>query len=1219
MAAHSLDTPPAARRPIARRRLRLLLSVVLLFALLWQGVERIINVERYRPLIDSELEKLIRLPLTFGEMDIKLFPTPRLAVANVRAGEGDFSVFAPEVAVTASLGRLFHQQLELHEVTVYDAQLRMPEDHGAFKARWTDYLAALRTPREPKGQSRLRVTLDRIHAPELVVLRGAGTFATGELDVLRVTGGTPEFVYELRGTGDEAPWSARGALDLDMKRDPRLQGSAMIRGAALKALTGDSHWPPFLMDAEATYTLAADAAFNVTAHGQVRLPDQADALGPFEVTVRQATDGLHLEGLRVHTLPLSLTGAIVIGADKRWYLDAEEATLRNQGIRWLVTRVPAIPLTVTEGGAAEVAMTSARLGGDPSRGFYFEQGAIKVKDVGIRIKGDYQMDGIDGAIAVDHDVYTLSGLSNGHVEAAGTMTLGYAADSVDLNLTGKLNLSPEFPLPEAVSSLLRTEAGTVTIPEFQATFLQGNVQHSTLRVAASLVKGAVSTYDQNTRTFTPPMAVAGEGRFKEGVLHIGRIEGPHTRFTGTLTPDESLQRWSVVSSFTSDLASPFWDLLRPGMITFERGKIECTRLEGAFVRGEKKPESLLVEATVKDAVAALDTGGFNDGIHLDTVAFKSTATEVNFDGSGSSEKLGRFAAQGTFAIATGAVKSQARLRPAEAVLIPEAWRQTLGEQVLNALGDVPLTLNYAGTGSRIELASEAPLSLKGTLDVGPRAKAKAPLGLSIGATVPANWLAPHLSPSIEPAGSVKVAFEVDPVKGSISGHADFTEATMGWSLLAKKAGFPAAVSVSGAWSEQGARIASGKLEAGGERVDFTLNAGSLRVEKFSVGLTPLAPLLPEGGTLEGRVGGSYGPEGALSLDLDGVSARIAPELLPLRLDGALARTGGRWKTENLDWEIGVSQGRLQLAAGGATWQGQLSATRIHASELRQGYAAWAARRGQPREENAPPWTFSGDIAVTADALMWAEATLQNVRCTARFTPGAVQLVDLVLGHGSGQLSGVGGYISARDGNPSTLSADLAVHGVDAVLLEGLFLEKARGLAGLMNGRVALTIPLAPESPSVMNNISGDITFEGKDGTLGKAGLGSKLLGALRTTDIFRLRLPSLKDKGLTFKTISGHVAITQGVFNLDSFKLADPAYVLEGKATFDYPRDVADGGGEVQVLEGVTGMTRKIPILGEAANLVSKVFGLPIKISGTAREPSFGVGVATPVKTPKTP
>ncbi len=1220
MAAITPETPPTPKRRISRRRLIFMLSVALFLAVLWQGVERLINIEHYRPVIDAGLENLIKLPLTFGEMDLKLFPTPRLVVENVRVGEGDFAVFAPEVSVTASLGRLLHQQLALHDVTIYDAQLRMPEGNEAFKARWTEYLATLRAPRESGGKAGLRVTLERINTPELVILRGEKRFAAGALEVLRVTAGAPEFVYSLFGEGEQNAMSARGSLVLDVKSDRRIQGSAMVRGVALTALTGDAKWPPFLLDSEATFSLAQDASVTVEARGQVRLPDQADALGPFEVIVRRGADGLRLEGLRLHTLPASLAGAIEVRDDRSWSLDLAEATLRNQGIAWLVDRVPGIPVTVNPGTSAEATLSTVRLGGDPAGGFSFSHGAIKVKNVGVRLNGGYEIEGIDGAIAVENDVYQLSGFSNGHVEADGTMTLGYADDTVGLNLTGKLNLDPEFPLPEAVSNLLRAEAGTVTIPEFQATFAQGNVQLSTLRIAASLEKGSVSAYDRSARTYAPATDVEGEGVFKDGALHITRIAGPHTKFSGTLTPDETLRRWTVASSFTSDLSSPLWESIQPAGVTIQSGKLDCTRLEGVFVRGEKKPEALQVEATAKGVKVALNAGGYKDSIQLEALAFKSTAMEVAYETSGASGMLGHFSAQGSYAIETGAVQSQVRLRLAEASLVPEAWRGGIAGTLLKALGDVPLALNYGGAGTRLDLSSEAPLSLKGSLDFSGGAKSKAPIGLALAANLPAAWLAPHLSKAAEPTGSVKVDLGVDATSGKISAKVDLAEAALGWSLLEKKAGYPMALSVSGNWGREGARLSAGQIEAGGERVDFSVNSGALQVDQFSIGLTALAPLLPEGGRMGGRIGGSYaGAAKALSLDFDTASAQIAPDLLPVGLDGALTRQGGVWKADNLAWTIGASQGSLQVSGGGERWQGRVQALRIHASELKQGYAAWNLRRGVPRDDKALPWTFSGDFSVAADTLIWAEATLQNVRCVARFTPGAVQLDELLLGHGSGQLSGVGGYVSARDGNPAVISTDLAVSAVDAVLLEGLFLEKARGLAGPMNGRVALTIRLVPESVSVMNHISGEITFEGKDGTLGKAGLASKLLGALRTTDILRLRIPQLKDKGLSFKTISGRVAIEQGVFRLDPFNLSDSAYVLAGKATFDYPKDMAEGGGEIQVLEGVTGMARKIPILGDAANLVSKVFGVPIKVSGTAKEPTFGVGVAAQVKAPKAP
>ena len=144
MVSTTSDTPSAPKRRMSRRRLVILSGMAILLAVGWQAVERFIDIERYRPAIDAELEKLIKLPLTFGAMDLRLFPTPRLAVEEVSVGEGDFAAFSPEVSVTASLWQLLRKQLALGTVTIYDARLQMPESNADFQARWAAYLASLR-------------------------------------------------------------------------------------------------------------------------------------------------------------------------------------------------------------------------------------------------------------------------------------------------------------------------------------------------------------------------------------------------------------------------------------------------------------------------------------------------------------------------------------------------------------------------------------------------------------------------------------------------------------------------------------------------------------------------------------------------------------------------------------------------------------------------------------------------------------------------------------------------------------------------------------------------------------------------------------------------------------------------------------------------------------------------------------------------------------------
>lgn len=1219
MAATTSDTPPSDPRRKNRRRLIILFSVLLLLAGGWQAVERFINIERYRPVIDSELEKLIKLPLTFGEMDLKLLPTPRLVVENVAAGEGDFSVTSPEVTVTAGLSDLLHGKLALGAVTVSEARLQMPDGTEAFKTRWLEYFASLGGPREGGGKAGLKVSLESIEAPDLQVFRGQKPFAAGTLQVNKVTAGAPDFVFDFHGLADQTGVTARGTLTLDVHHDPRLYGTGKLGGIALTDLTGDPALPPFLLDADTTFALAQNTSVTVEAKGRVRLPDQADALGPFDVKVYRDGEVLRLEGLHVQTVPLSVDGALEIFHDKRWSFALEEATLRNQGIEWLTKRVPGIPVTSKAGGASEAVLRKVRLGGDAAAGFSFTEGTMELSELGLRLSGGYQIDGIRGSIKVDKDTYQLSDFANGHIEAGGTMKLDYVTDTVDLNLTGRLNLGPQFPLPEVLADALRAEAGTVNLSEFKARFVQGAVQLPDLRIAATLEKGAVSFYDKNRAAFTPPTDCEGEATFTNGALRINRLAGSSSQLSGTLTPDDALQRWTISSNFTSDLTSPLWEYVQPEGLTLQGGKLECTRLEGVFVRGAKSPESLALEATLKDVKVAVQRGEFKDKLQLGSIILSSTADEVTYDAAGKSDIFGPFTAQGTWNVATNAVDALAQVRVNEATAIPDSWRDGIANTVLVALGDIPLHLRYGGEGSALDLSSAAPLSMKGTVKFTSDAKARAPFSLELGATVPAAWLAPHLPAAVAPSGDIRVDGSIA-TDGSLKAHADFTEASFGGPVFMKKAGYPLAASVSGTWRNGGVQVAGGQVEGGGEHIAFILKDGSPRADQFSVNLESLAPLLPEGGLLRGRISGNFAGSGnALTLNFDTVHAEIAPDLLPIELNGAVSRDGGAWRAKSLAWAIGASRGTLQVAQSSGQWQGSVHAERIHASELQQGYKAWSLRRGEPENKAELPWDFSGDFDVSADTLVWAEAIMEKAHCTARFTPGAVQTSDLVLGHGAGQITGTAGYVSAREGNPAVLSTDLAVAGVDAVLLEGLFLEKARGLAGLMNGRVALAIPLAPDSPSVMNAMNGEISFEGENGTLGKAGLASKLLGALRTTDILRLRIPQLKDKGLAFKTLSGHVVIEQGVFRVAPFTLSDSAYVLEAKVNFDYPGDKAEGGGEIQVLEGVTGMARKIPILGNAANLVSKVFGVPIKVSGTAKDPVFGVGVAAPAKAPEAP
>lgn len=164
-------------------------------------------------------------------------------------------------------------------------------------------------------------------------------------------------------------------------------------------------------------------------------------------------------------------------------------------------------------------------------------------------------------------------------------------------------------------------------------------------------------------------------------------------------------------------------------------------------------------------------------------------------------------------------------------------------------------------------------------------------------------------------------------------------------------------------------------------------------------------------------------------------------------------------------------------------------------------------------------------------------------CTARFSPGAMQTEGLTIAHGTGRITGVIGA-GAREGSPARLTTDLTVEEVDAVLLEGLFLERPGGCrtderAGEYDGALHHGAAFGDARNKRRDRLRRERRHPGQ----GRPRL--ETAGGPAHYGILRLRFPDLKDSGLSFKTLEGQVSITDGVFRVAPFRLSERAYVLE--------------------------------------------------------------------------
>jgi hypothetical protein len=76
--------------------------------------------------------------------------------------------------------------------------------------------------------------------------------------------------------------------------------------------------------------------------------------------------------------------------------------------------------------------------------------------------------------------------------------------------------------------------------------------------------------------------------------------------------------------------------------------------------------------------------------------------------------------------------------------------------------------------------------------------------------------------------------------------------------------------------------------------------------------------------------------------------------------------------------------------------------------------------------------------------------------------------------------------------------------------------------------------------------------------------------------------------------------------------LQSPSYEVNGEGSIDYPQDQMDVVFRVHLLEVLTGIISRVPLLGDAVDAVTSVTDLVVTARGSAREPDFVITPGAP-------
>jgi uncharacterized protein YhdP len=142
----------------------------------------------------------------------------------------------------------------------------------------------------------------------------------------------------------------------------------------------------------------------------------------------------------------------------------------------------------------------------------------------------------------------------------------------------------------------------------------------------------------------------------------------------------------------------------------------------------------------------------------------------------------------------------------------------------------------------------------------------------------------------------------------------------------------------------------------------------------------------------------------------------------------------------------------------------------------------------------------------------------------------------------------------------------------------------------------------------MQDMTGRIEYTALNGSYGKAGMGTKVLTAFRATELVRLRMPRLRDEGLVFDESHARLNFQNGVMNIELFDALSTSHAILAEGKVDFARDESDVFVQVHLLESVTGVLGKVPVVGQLTEALRSQSGLRFRVAGPVANPQVSAG-----------
>ncbi len=803
--------------------------------------------------------------------------------------------------------------------------------------------------------------------------------------------------------------------------------------------------------------------------------------------------------------------------------------------------------------------------------------------------------------------------------------------SPDLDVRGDATIDAEGTLglrlasvkagPTAMNDLaaIATFAGILPVASEDATLTARNLLLEVpTEGAARFLSGEVSF--QGIRLDDARGGVLAEGLrgrigIEEGVIRIDEFMSDVFSLEGTLRPDFEAPSLAVDFAGEAEIHQALVAaLIGSDDIADAQGTIFLARFAGTFGPGRGVPEDLVVEGTLESGL--LDIQGEDYELRLAPIAIEfTTDTEgIRTSLTAASPDIGPFIVEGLYAPGDRKWTGRATVDVANLVrtfLPPESELPMLapmlakyGHSTFWADLELPAA---AGGDLKLHVRREGSPSLEGRVAFASSATGGMQLGaIEVESNLQLDGLAEEIFGDVRAEGEARITFARDPDTARFEFLADLGHASIrAGDYLEKRQGDTLRLHLSGEAGETwGMRELRVELLEATLPVTFTEDGVTLARLDIDVGL--LAGLLPEGSTTHGAITGEFSSAPW--------EARVAFERVGFAIDSRRQVRSISGSMEIVDDNVAIrdltvagvnSEFVLAATRQDGRWEGSLKGASLRldwVEVLGNAVQAFSMKEDEAKSESsseAGRWDdpLLGKFYIHLDEMYYRRGMVSAMTARLIGTEDSFVIQDIYLRPYTGTLTGT--ITLAPDADFDTLAiAELELDEIDGHILDEILYDEPGEVHGTISATISLAAPL-DEPKKMIAAADGGVVWSATDGSLGKLGFATKLLTALKTVEVITLKVPSLRDEGLTYKTFTGEAIMSKGVVSLEDVLLDGGAYELEVKGEVDFAQEKTDVTIHVHVLQTLSNIVEKVPVLGEITKLTTDLVGVTVLMKGS--------------------